>query len=465
MGRPTLHFEHRMSEQDAVLWTIESDPLLRSTVTSVALLDRSPDRRRLTERIERASRTVPRLRQRVVTTPWNLSTPEYVVDPDFDLGYHMRWQKAPGAGTLRDVLDVAEPFAMAGFDRSRPLWGLVVLEDLEDGGAALVMKVHHSLADGVGMMRISTAFFDLEAQPPDDPTPMPAAPPPGRPSLWGRYRSGVTDRVRSGVSVLSEVPGRTVSAVRHPMGTTEGAVRSTTSTARMLRPVTRPLSPVMVGRSPAARFDSLVGSLPALKAAAKRVDGRLNDAFLAAVAGGLDRYHRSHGAPVDHLRMTMPINLRTRDDDVAGGNRFVPARFVFPVSVADPLERLVLMRDLVVAQRAEPALHLAGSISGVLNRMPGAVTTALFGRMLKAIDVVTSNVPGAPFDIFVAGARMRANYAFGPLSGAACNLTLLSYGDAIDLGISTDPAAVPDPEVFVDCIQDGFAEIEGLAAG
>ena len=93
------------------------------------------------------------------------------------------------------------------------------------------------------------------------------------------------------------------------------------------------------------------------------------------------------------------------------------------------------------------------------------MTTALFGGMLKAIDVVTSNVPGAPFDIYVAGARLRANFAYGPLSGAACNFTLLSYGERIHLGISTDRAAVPDPGDFLDCVRDGFTEIEALVTG
>jgi diacylglycerol O-acyltransferase len=114
-------------------------------------------------------------------------------------------------------------------------------------------------------------------------------------------------------------------------------------------------------------------------------------------------------------------------------------------------------------QRAEPALGLAGPISGIFNRLPIALTTAVFGGMLKAIDVVTTNVPGAPFPIYISGARMLANYGFGPLSGAACNITLLSYVDDLHFGISTDPAAVPDPETFIDCLQAGIAEIEELS--
>jgi diacylglycerol O-acyltransferase len=83
--------------------------------------------------------------------------------------------------------------------------------------------------------------------------------------------------------------------------------------------------------------------------------------------------------------------------------------------------------------------------------------------MLKAIDVVTSNVPGAPMPIWIAGARLIANYGFGPLSGAASNITLLSYVDDVHVAVSTDPAAVPDPDLFVACLQEGFDEIQALA--
>jgi hypothetical protein len=219
----------------------------------------------------------------------------------------------------------------------------------------------------------------------------------------------------------------------------------------------------MGNRSLSLHLDTMSASLPAMKAAAKLVDGRLNDAFLAGVAGGLAQYHLKHGAEVEELRMTMPINIRPRQGGPVGGNQFVPARFSFPVSITDPVERMARMKALVAAQRAEPALRLAGTISGIFNRLPIGLTTAVFGGMLKAIDVVTTNVPGAPYPIYISGAKMLANYGFGPLSGAGCNITLLSYVDELHFGVSTDPAAVPDPETFVDCLQAGISEIEGLA--
>ena len=457
------HFERRMSDQDALMWSIEKDPLLRSTIAGVTILDRPPDRDRLTEQIDRASRTVIRLRQHVVEAPYNIAPPEYVIDEHFDLAYHLRFQRAPGTGSLRDVLDFAAPFAMAGFDRARPLWEFVVLEGVEGGRAALVQKIHHSLADGVGLMKISMAFLETEREPRGDHGPMPVVPPGEQPSVVAQIRSAIAYRTGRRVSMMASVPPRVAGLARRPVGAARGALLATASAARLLRPVSKPMSPIMGGRSLNLRLDTLSASLPALKSAAKRVDGRLNDAFLAGVAGGLGRYHLKHGIDVEELRMTMPINVRPKGGAQVGGNQFVPARFPFPVSIADPIERMARMKALVAQQRAEPALGLAGSISGIFNRLPVELTTAVFGGMLKAIDVVTTNVPGAPYPIYVSGAQMLANYGFGPLSGAACNITLLSYVDDIHIGISTDPAAVPDPETFVDCLQAGIAEIEMLA--
>jgi WS/DGAT/MGAT family acyltransferase len=276
-------------------------------------------------------------------------------------------------------------------------------------------------------------------------------------------RRGIAYRTGRRLSAIGSVPPRALGIARDPLGAARGALRSTSSAARLLQLVTSPLSPIMGNRSLSLHLDTMSASLPAMKAAAKLVDGRLNDAFLAGVAGGLAQYHLKHGAEVEELRMTMPINIRPRQGGPVGGNQFVPARFSFPVSITDPVERMARMKALVAAQRAEPALRLAGTISGIFNRLPIGLTTAVFGGMLKAIDVVTTNVPGAPYPIYISGAKMLANYGFGPLSGAGCNITLLSYVDELHFGVSTDPAAVPDPETFVDCLQAGISEIEGLA--
>ena len=206
-------------------------------------------------------------------------------------------------------------------------------------------------------------------------------------------------------------------AIRDPIGTASEAVRTTRSVARTLAPAMGPMSTVMLGRGLGRRLEVFDVSLDEMKRVAKATEASLNDVFVAAVVGGVRRYHERHGAAPNELRMTLPINLRQGDDD-AGGNRFAPARFPVPTSIADPRERIAALGALVREVRAEPALQMTSTLAGILNRLPTATTTALFGGMLKCCDFVTSNIPGAPVPVYVAGARVERFYAFAPPAGA-----------------------------------------------
>jgi diacylglycerol O-acyltransferase len=458
-----MRFEQRMSDTDALMWGIEADPLLRSTIIAIALLDRAPDRARLEAKVERGTRDIARLRQRAVTPPWRVAPPRWVVDPNFDMRYHVRWTNAVGDGSLRALLDFAAPIAMQSFDRARPLWEFTVVEGLADGKAALIQKVHHAVTDGVGGMKMAMMLLDLEREPSGVEDPMPDAP---EPEFYGPIdllRDGLAHERRRQLGIAQRSVGQFVDALTKPAITAVSAASGVASLARMMRPVFAPMSPIMTGRSLSARFDVVSAPLSELKAAAKKADGRLNDAFVAAIAGGLARYHERRGAPVEALRMSMPINIRAADSEVMGGNQFVPARFSVPMNIADPLERMRQVRELVATQRAEPALAFTEAVAGILNRLPTGITTQVFGGMLKGMDFVTSNVPGAPIPVYLAGAQVEANYALGPLSGAAINATLLSHLDDVFVGINSDPAAVPDPELLVECLEEGFAEVRKVA--
>jgi diacylglycerol O-acyltransferase len=458
-----LRFEHRMSDADALMWTIEKDPLLRSTITAVAVLDRAPDRDRLTGSLERATRLVPRLRQRVVSNAYSIAPPRWEFDPNFDLAYHLRWMRAPGDGTLRDLLDVAQPIAMQGFDRARPLWEFVIVEGLADDKAGLIMKVHHAITDGVGAVKIAMHLFDLERDVALDRGPVPDEPEIHVMNQFERMRDALDHERRRQLGIAR----RTAASLR---STASAAVTDAASTARsvgdtlasigrMLAPATKPLSPLMTQRSLSVHFDTITVPLGELKAAAKKAEGRLNDAFVAGITGGLRRYHRHHGVDVEALRMTMPINIRNDETADLAGNQFAPARFAVPMTIDDPLERMRATRELVAQQRAEPALALAEPLAGILYRLPTTVTTGVFGSLLRGIDFVTSNVPGVPIPVYLGGALMEAQFAFGPMSGAATNITLLSYLDEVQIAVNSDPAAIPDVDVFMTCLHEGIDEV------
>jgi len=458
-------FDKHMSDEDALMWLIEKDPILRSTIVAVALFDRPPDFDRLRTRIERATRLIPRFRQRVLSPPFRLGPPRWCVEESFDLDYHLRRVRLPSPGTERTLLDALQPIASAGFDRARPLWEFTLFEGLYDADgverAAFSMKVHHAVTDGVGGMALLALLVDLTEDAPE-PVDTPAVPAPEAMGVRDLVRDSLVHSSRRWLGVARRLPASAMTAgaaaARDPIGAGAAVVRTIGSIGRMVAPATEPLSPVMRQRGLGRRLDTFDLSLDDLRRAAKATEGSVNDVFVAGVVGGLHRYHDHHGHSPERLRMTLPINLRREGDDT-GGNRFAPARFTVPAAITDPSERVLAVRALVKQWRAEPALQLTGQLALVLNQLPTATTTALFGGMLKCCDFVATNVPGAPVPVYAAGARVDRLYAFAPPAGAAVNVSLISHCDTCCIGVVTDTTAVPDAGVLLQSLRAGFDEV------
>jgi diacylglycerol O-acyltransferase / wax synthase len=455
-------FETYMSGSDSLLWTIERDPVLRSTITAVLVLDRAPDMDVVRERFAGALAEIPRLRQRVRRLP-GIPSPRWTSDAEVDFNYHVRRLSLPPGSDLRDVFDLAAVLAMSGFDRARPLWEMTVVEGLPDGRAALIQKLHHSLADGEGSIRLGMMLFDLER----DAVRPPAEGPPPLERLDPRSLAAEQARLgmRAATGAARAAAGATASLVgglRNPVGLLRRSADTTRSVARMLAPVREPLSPVMRHRGLSWHFDAFDVDLPGLKRAGKAAGGTLNDAFIASVAGGLRRYHERAGKPVEGLRVTMPVSFRGQGSTEAG-NKFAPARFTIPVALTDPAERVRAIGRLSRQWQAEPALPLTEVIAELLSRTPSPVATELFGSMLKGVDFVATNVAGMNIPVFLAGAEIERIYAFAPPSGSALSVAFLSHRGGACIGVVEDTSAVTDPRSLVECLQEGFAEVCALA--
>jgi len=462
---PFQGFEHAMGDADALMWNIERDPQLRSTIVTLLVLDQAPPWKKVLERLERGSRLIPRMRQRVVEPALRIGPPAWSADPDFDLKFHARRVRLPKPRSFDTVLDIAALAAMADFDRARPLWEYTMIEGLPDGRAAFVLKVHHSMTDGVGGMRLLLMLFDLEREPlPGAPDPEPVALPVFSPLgllansvEWQARRAG--NAAHSAIGIARAMAQR----VRdNPVRALDDMTAAVGSVARFLAPATEPCSTLMADRSLDRRVASFRFKFDKLKRAATAAGGTVNDAFVAGVLGGLRHYHDRHDDEVPELRMIMPINFRP-EDAALGGNHFTPARLLVPLSIADPVERVQAIGDRTRALRAEPAIGLSQSVAGILNRLPRRAATVLFGSMLKGADFVTSNVPGAPFPLYLCGSEVDEMYAFAPLSGAAANVTLLSHCGRGCIGITTDARAIPDTKAFTRSIRKGLREILALA--
>lgn len=240
--------------------------------------------------------------------------------------------------------------------------------------------------------------------------------------------------------------------------TVGSAMRNATSIGRLVAPAGGRRSSVLAGHSLDWHFDVCERPLDELKRARAAAEGSINDVFLAALAGGLHRYHLAHGQDIDALRLTLPVSLR-KPHDPPGGNRFVPVRFALPIAEPDPVTRIQQVRAVSRQWRNEPALPLTEAIAGALNILPPPLTTAVMGSLLKGVDLVATNVPGMPFPCYLAGAEVTRQFAFAPLSGAAINAALLSHAGIACLGLNTDRKAVADPDFLMACISDGLDEV------
>src|ERR1019366_5547520 len=152
---------------DSFAVAMERDPLLRSTIVAVALFDSSPDLTVLTWRLDRATRLSPVFRQRLTTTKLGMAPPRFRSDPEFDLSLHLRRVAAPEPRTFESVLEFARVAGMTAFDPARPLWEFTLVEGLTEGRAALIMKVHHALTDGIGGVQLIARLVDLQREPSD----------------------------------------------------------------------------------------------------------------------------------------------------------------------------------------------------------------------------------------------------------------------------------------------------------
>jgi diacylglycerol O-acyltransferase / wax synthase len=462
--RPAPHRPLHAGDMDAVMWEIEKDPLLRQTMTAVLMLDQSPDPQVLLDRMEHVTRSLPPFRHRLVATPLRLSTPRWLVDPNFDLSYHVRWIRAPGDGSIDGVLDFARKSAMSGFDQARPLWTVTVVEGLREGRAAVIVNISHVVTDGVGTLAVLARLGDF-AREPGDIGAMPAVPQPEDDSLFQLAAEAITYTMRRTVGFLSRsanVAARAVPAVlSHPVDTANTVNKNVRALLHVMTPPRKSLSPLMAERRGWMRFAALELDLPTLREAAKLRGCTVNDAFVTAVAHGFALYHQRHGKRVERLRAAIAVNIR-QPGDFSVANQVRGESIAIPVGTDDPAGALAVFHNLLCALKEEVRLPSTTALDGVLGAL-GPAVAPLFGMMLKHDDFAVSNISAGDQTVYIAGAKVVAIYPFGPLMGTAANCSLLGYGHKAFVGINVDAAAVPDLDVLASCIGEGFDAVIALA--
>lgn len=451
-----------LSAFDVLMHRGEANPRTRSGILGLEILDITPDWGRFLTGFENASRRVLRLRQKVVVPTLPTAAPRWVVDPDFNLAFHVRRLRVPQPGTLREVLDLAEVMLQSPMDISRPLWSATLVEGLADGHAAVLLHISHAVTDGVGAVEMFSHIYDLEREPPARSTP--PLPIPQDLSANDLMRSGINrlpgaivGGVRDALSGAVQVAGRVVS---DPVSAVSGVVDYARSGARVMGSVAEP-SPLLRRRSLSSRSEAIDVRLTDLRTAAKTAGGSINDAYLASLCGALRMYHEELGMPIDTLPMAVPVNLRA-EADPAGGNRFAGVTLAAPIGIADPVARMHEIRAQMTQRREEPAIDFIGAIAPVMSVLPTSILESMASSIV-ASDVQASNVPVWPGDTFIAGAKVLRQYGLGPLPGVAMMVVLVSRSGACTVTVRYDRASVTEPKLFARCLQAGFDEV--LAVG
>ncbi len=450
----------RVSGWDFATWRSASEhQMLRSTMIAVYVLDRAPDWDRLVDRYDRATRLVPVMRMKVVESPVSFANPRLVVDENFDLSFHLHRFQLPSGSTWEDVLDEGRLQGMADFDRDRSLWQVTVLEGLPDGKAALIFKLHHAIADGQGALRIGEALVDSTAEGVEL-GPMPDAPEGSDLSSKRAFgKTMVRDNaawVAASTTGLAKQAGpAAVAAVKDPKATVIKLVDVAKSFVKFSQVATAPASPIMTKRSVNFHFEAFEMPFANIRSAGKASGHSANDVFLASIAAGMRLYHEKHDAPVDALHISMPISTRKSADDT--GNAVGIAHFDLPLNEPDSVRLMDTLHSIVQKWRSEPVIGYSDQLGEASRFIP----TNIVVSAATSSDLTASNVPGPPEELFIAGSRVEHIVPFPPLIGAAIFVAMLTYNKQACIGMSIDDAAVPDRDVLVQCMANGFAEVTG----
>jgi diacylglycerol O-acyltransferase len=461
-----LPLNSRMLPSDALFWYVEeATPELRPLVAAVMILDRRPDHDHLRACVERWIARLPRLRQRVVETPLRLGLPEWEDDPHFEIDYHAREVILPAPATERHLLDFVGAVFATPLDHLRPLWEAYLIEGLAGGRAACFFKAHHSVMDGVGSLAVFDAFTQAHrAEAVRVPRHLPVSP---SPSPAGRLTHLVRDAAASAVSGLETAAALSMRAALRPGEVIQKIGRAARGVRGMIADLTAPATYDPLAQASTGigrRLDAMTQSLPRLQRISGALGATLNDVMLTALSGAVGRYYAHRKMRVNELRCMVPVSLREAGERQALGNRVGALNIALPVGERDLFVRLAHIQRQTGAAKRDRRGAAWPLMMRVMTSMPAFAYRLLAQTVTGRINLICTNIPGPPTQRYLAGAKIVAMYPFAPVAlGTPLSVALMSYGDTYGVGIDSDPAAIPDPELLTRYLAAAVDEIEDRA--
>jgi diacylglycerol O-acyltransferase / wax synthase len=405
---------------------------------------------------ERLVERYPRFRQRVVSGGL-LGAPRWEDDPAFRLEAHLRRRRVAAPGGRAGLEALVGESMSTPMDLSRPLWELVLVEGVGDG-CALLVRVHHCIADGIALARVLLSLTDERAEGGGAPREEDEDDSGALPRLWRGARAvvGSTRAAwRRGAELLAE-----------PIQLVDLAVEGAKGATAVSRLVTLPKDPPSPFRGALGVEKRVAWSRPVPVGQVREIGhgtgSTVNDVVLAVLAGALRRYVRARGQPAEDLRAIIPVNLRPLSEPLPRelGNRFGLVFLALPLGVEDPVERLwELKRRMDRLKRSPEAAVTFGLLSAVgLTPMP--VERMAVDVMRRKASLVMTNVPGPKRPVYVAGTRLAGLVFWVPMAGLGLGLSLFSYAGHVVLGVAADAGRVPEPGRLIDAFEE---ELETMA--
>ncbi|GGT49700.1 wax ester/triacylglycerol synthase family O-acyltransferase [Streptomyces atratus] len=403
---------------------------------------------------------IPRLRMRVRDVLLPVGGAAWFVDKDFDVHRHIeRVQLTEAESRGEDGGFMAGATRLAGelmerpLERGLPPWQMYVIGGAEGGPFAVLVKLHHALADGMRAVAIGAGIFDEIA------------------SVAGRARGGMPARRARAVPPRSWMPGpRQVAGLA--LGRIEDLGRAFGVGASMVRASRLDLrgAPALTASSSGTR--RLVTAdldLDAVQRIRRAAGGTTNDVLLAVVAGALRRWMLERGEPLpaEDPRALVPVSRRRPGQAAASGNKLSAYLLGLPVSEPDPWKRLRAVRTAMDRNKAAGPFRGAGAVAVLADQLPslahrfGAPIAGNAARML--FDVLVTSVPLPRSALSLGGCPLRAVYPMAPLArGQSLAIALSTYGGRVQVGLVADGKALPDLERLAGCADDEVAQLLAL---
>lgn len=459
----------RLKPEDAWFLYLEG-PTVHLQVTGLLLLDPSTAPNgfsfdRLRHYILGRLDLMPMLRRRLVEAPLAIDHPCWVEDSAFDVDDHVRLHRLEGGGSADELAAFVGDFAAAQLDRTRPLWELVLVEGLDDGNVAIVMKMHHCIVDGVSGMDVMAHLLDLSPAPEPreagawTPEPLPTTPGVLAAATWSRLTSPLRPlRAAMGVATsLGQLAATTIrrrlagaDAVTHPLNAPRTTFNASISADRV----------VAFGLAP----------LDDLKTIRRAFGVTINDVVLAACTYGLRGYLQVNGCVPDQaLVCSVPVSTHGKGGGEGSTNQLSTMFVSLPVHLADPVEQLQVIHGSSLGAKEVQGSVGVDMIRDVVEMIPASLfhlATRLYSqarvadRLAPIHNLVVSNVVGSPVPLYMAGAEVVAMYPFGPLmEGTGLNVTVLSNTGEMNIGLIACPTLVPNLPLLLEQMLAGIAAL------